>query len=187
MTRILQPALTHQSIGLRPQSSGDGKLHIQVCWHNFVTFGLVSSTNEKDKENIYGIYKEKENTALFRSPVGPESHIVKLVWTQFTFVEEYFNSSNILIFVAEYFNSSNISIFVEEYFNSSNVSKFVEQYLNSSKDFIFLAVQNSSIGDLVTHSLCQSVTHFYFCHTKSNPRDLLPLRHLIRVMRRHDL
>ena len=37
------------------------------------------------------------------------------------------------------------------------------------------------------HSLTHSVTNFYFCHTKSNPRDLLPLRHLIRVMRRHDL
>ena len=51
----------------------------------------------------------------------------------------------------------------------------------------FLAVQNSSIGDLVTHWLTHSVRYFYFCHTKSNPRDLLPLRHLIRVMRRHDL
>ena len=51
---------------------------------------------------------------------------------------------------------------------------------------IFLAVHNSSKGDLVTHSL----THwgyFYFWHTKSGPRDLWPLRHLIRVMRRHDL
>ena len=55
----------------------------------------------------------------------------------------------------------------------------------------FLAVQNSSIGDLVTHWvthwLSHSLTDFYFCHTKSNPRDLLPLRHLIRVLRRHDL
>ena len=40
----------------------------------------------------------------------------------------------------------------------------------------FLAVQNSSIGDIVTHS-----QYFYFWHTKSNPRDLWPLRHLIRV------
>ena len=39
----------------------------------------------------------------------------------------------------------------------------------------------------LTDSLSQSLTHFYFCHTKSNPRALLPLRHLIRVMRRHDL
>ena len=55
----------------------------------------------------------------------------------------------------------------------------------------FLAVQNSSIGDLVTHSVThsvtQSVSHVYFCHTKSNPKDLLPLRHLIRMLRRHDL
>ena len=28
---------------------------------------------------------------------------------------------------------------------------------------------------------------FYFWHTMSDPRDLSPLRHLIRVMRRHDL
>ena len=42
-------------------------------------------------------------------------------------------------------------------------------------------------SDLVTNSLTDWVSHFYFCHTKSNPRDLRPLRHLIRVMRRHDL
>ena len=51
----------------------------------------------------------------------------------------------------------------------------------------FLAVQNSSIVDLVTHWVTDWLTHFYFCHTKSNPRDLRPLRHLISVMRRHDL
>ena len=51
----------------------------------------------------------------------------------------------------------------------------------------FLAVQNSSIGDLVTHSLSHSLSHVYFCHTKSNPRRLLPLRHLIRVLRRQFL
>ena len=59
------------------------------------------------------------------------------------------------------------------------------------KAHMFLAVQNSSIGDLVTdsltHSLTHSVTDFYFCHTTSIPWDLLPLRHLIRVMRRSDL
>ena len=53
--------------------------------------------------------------------------------------------------------------------------------------FQFLAVQNSSIGDLVTDSLTQSLSHFYFCHTKSNTRDLRPLSHLISVMRRHDI
>ena len=44
------------------------------------------------------------------------------------------------------------------------------------------------------HSLTHWLTHwltdwqyFYFWHTKSAPRDLWPLRHLIRVMRRHDL
>ena len=59
----------------------------------------------------------------------------------------------------------------------------------------FLAVQNSSIGDLVTHSLgqsgsLQSVSHwwyFYFWHIKDDTRDLWPLRHLIRVIRKHDL
>ena len=58
--------------------------------------------------------------------------------------------------------------------------------VHNAKQDGFLAVHNSSIGDLVT----QSVTHsqyFYFCHTKSNPKDLRPLRHLISVMRRHDL
>ena len=39
----------------------------------------------------------------------------------------------------------------------------------------------------LTNSVSQSLTRFYFCHTKSNPRHLLPLRHLIRAMRRHDL
>ena len=39
----------------------------------------------------------------------------------------------------------------------------------------------------LTQSVTQSVTDFYFCNKKSNPRDLWPLRHLIRVMRRHDL
>ena len=51
--------------------------------------------------------------------------------------------------------------------------------------------QLSRTAQQVTLSLADSLTHsvryFYFCHTKSNPRDLLPLRHLIRVMRRHDL
>ena len=50
----------------------------------------------------------------------------------------------------------------------------------------FSAVQNSSIGDLVTDWLTDW-GYFYFWHTKSDPRDLWPLRHLIRVMRRHDL
>ena len=52
----------------------------------------------------------------------------------------------------------------------------------------FLAVHNSSIGDLVTDSLTHWLTEdFTNCHSKSDPRDLWPLRHLIRVMRRHYL
>ena len=50
---------------------------------------------------------------------------------------------------------------------------------------IFLAVQNSSKGDLVTQSVSHSLTGLLLL-TKSNPRDSWPLRHLIRVMRRHD-
>ena len=37
---------------------------------------------------------------------------------------------------------------------------------------------------------CHSLTHwqyFYFWHSKSDPIDLWPLRHLITVMRKHDL
>ena len=39
------------------------------------------------------------------------------------------------------------------------------------------------------HSLLctESVTHFWFCNTQRDPRHLWPLRHLIRVMRKHDL
>ena len=96
----------------------------------------------------------------------------------------------------------------------------------------FLAVQNSSIGDLVTDSVSHSLTHgtftfdiqratqetcdiwdnwsvwwgditwlkmtflpaylttylpTYLPPLQSDPRDLWPLRHLIRVMKRHDL
>ena len=59
----------------------------------------------------------------------------------------------------------------------------VYRYLSN---LTFLAVQYSSIGDLVTDWLTDWDT-FWFWHTKSDPRDLWPLRHLIRVMRRHDL
>ena len=45
----------------------------------------------------------------------------------------------------------------------------------------FLAIQNSSIGDLDTHRL----THFTTWQKKSDPRDLWPLRHLIIVMQKH--
>ena len=49
--------------------------------------------------------------------------------------------------------------------------------------FINWAVHNSSIGDLVTESL----THLLFLTLKSDPRDQWPLRHLITVMKKHDL
>ena len=47
----------------------------------------------------------------------------------------------------------------------------------------FLAVHNSSIGDLVTDSL----TVLLLLTLQSDPGDLWPLRHLIRVTRKHDL
>ena len=50
-----------------------------------------------------------------------------------------------------------------------------------------LAVQNSSIGDLVTHWVTNSLRVLLLLILQSDPRDLWPLRHLIRVMRRHDL
>ena len=56
---------------------------------------------------------------------------------------------------------------------------------------VFLAVQNSSIGDLVTHSLTHSVTHDFTIDIQRailktcDPRDMWPLRHLIRAMRKH--
>ena len=56
------------------------------------------------------------------------------------------------------------------------------------KSPFFLAVQNSSIGDLVTDSLTDhSLTHLLILTLNSDPRELWPLRLLIRVMRRHDL
>ena len=52
----------------------------------------------------------------------------------------------------------------------------------------FLAVQNSSISDLVPCLVCLTeLTIRVFTTLQSEPRDLSPLRHLIRVMRRHDL
>ena len=52
---------------------------------------------------------------------------------------------------------------------------------------VFLAVQNSSIGDLVTNSLTDSLRVLLLLTLQSDPRDLRRLRHLIRVMKRHDL
>ena len=51
----------------------------------------------------------------------------------------------------------------------------------------FLAVQNSSIGDLVTQSLSHSLRTLLIVIQKNNPIDFRPPRHLIRVMRRHVL
>ena len=55
-------------------------------------------------------------------------------------------------------------------------------------DDIFLAVQNRSIGLIVRPLLCVlPLTIRVFTTLQSDPRDLWPLGHLIRVMRRHDL
>ena len=52
----------------------------------------------------------------------------------------------------------------------------------------FSCTQGSSKGDLVTHSLTHSLSDwlsdFLISTLKSNPGDLWPLRHLIRVMRK---
>ena len=44
-----------------------------------------------------------------------------------------------------------------------------------------------SLSHSVTQWLSDSVSHFLFLTLKSDPRDLWPLRHLITVMRKHDL
>ena len=64
-------------------------------------------------------------------------------------------------------------------------------YFSYSLEY-FLAVHNSSIGDLVPCLvlclLCLTpLTIRVFTTLQSEPRDLWPLRHLISVMRRHDL
>ena len=53
---------------------------------------------------------------------------------------------------------------------------------------VFLAVQNSSIGDLVPCLVrLTPLTIRVFTTLQSDPRDLWPLRHVIRVMKGHDL
>ena len=56
--------------------------------------------------------------------------------------------------------------------------------------FYFLSDPLRSLFTLVTNSLTDwltnSLTDFHFCHAKNNSRNLWSLRHLIRVMRRHD-
>ena len=44
-----------------------------------------------------------------------------------------------------------------------------------------------SLTHWLTHWLTDSLTDFYFWHTQSDTRDLWPLQHLIRELRRHDL
>ena len=64
------------------------------------------------------------------------------------------------------------------------------QITDNFSQTVFLAVQDSSIGDIVTDSLTHSLTQwdtFCFLTLKSDPRDQWPLRHLITVMRKHDL
>ena len=51
---------------------------------------------------------------------------------------------------------------------------------------VFSCTADSSIGDLVTHSLSEWGT-FLKTQQQSDPRDLRPLRHLIRMISRHDL
>ena len=59
---------------------------------------------------------------------------------------------------------------------------------NGIKSLSFLAVQNSSIGDLVLWSVCLTeLTIRVFTSLQSDPTHLWPLGHLIRVTRRHDL
>ena len=101
-----------------------------------------------DKENIYDIYKEKEQRALFENPVGPdtESRILKLVWTHFIFVEEYLNYLKMFILVEEYFNYSNILIFLKECFYNKILSIFNKNYqivrVNKQRRTLFLLLQN---------------------------------------------
>ena len=50
---------------------------------------------------------------------------------------------------------------------------------SSEKGLVFLAVHNSSIGDLVPCSVCLTkLTIRVFTTLQSDPRDLWPLRHL---------
>ena len=71
MTRIL--AVSHQSIGLSGSHLHKAlaiPIYIQV-WHKFVTFILAFSISN-GKQNIYDIYKEKEDSAVFQNPIGPD-------------------------------------------------------------------------------------------------------------------
>ena len=66
---------------------------------------------------------------------------------------------------------------------------FIVFHLNWLIMFVCIFSCPEQLNRWPCHSLTDSLTHsqyFYFWHTKSDPRDLWPLRHLIRVMRRHD-
>ena len=56
------------------------------------------------------------------------------------------------------------------------------QSLHKSTEWPRTLVTFETFGQSLTDS-----QYFYFWHTKSDPRDFWPLRHLIRVMRKHDL
>ena len=82
------------------------------------------------------------------------------------------------------------SVFKPEYWSSGCVRNFLLTATAMQCIYYigFLAVQNNAIGDLVTESLTESLSEWFFILTlQSDPRDLWPLRHLIRVMRKHDL
>ena len=73
---------------------------------------------------------------------------------------------------------------LQSLWKSYKTEKISFWYRNSS----FLAVQNSSIGLIVRPLVALApLTIKAFTTLQSDPRDLWPLRHLIRVMRRHDL
>ena len=72
MTRIL--ALSHLSIGLCASQLHKAlvvPIYIQV-WHKSVTSILAFSIQLMEEQNIYDVYKEKEDSALFQNPVGPD-------------------------------------------------------------------------------------------------------------------
>ena len=59
-------------------------------------------------------------------------------------------------------------------------------YIISMNPMLFIFSCPEQLNRWPCHWLSHS-QYFYFWHTKSDPRDLWPLRNLIRMMRRHDL
>ena len=125
---------------------------------------------------------------------SPTRHCCHIFQTQPFSSELFFSHQSHFVFVSLIY-----CILFIMYTHKPSLSKSLErlssEFPSSEKSNLplnfFSCPADSSIGDLVTDSLTDPLTHsltdVYFCHTKSNPRDLLPLRHLIRVMRRHDL